>query len=864
MNEKTFKGRVVQKHETEENWAKSSFVPKQAEIVVYDIDDNYSYERFKIGDGITNVNDLPFTVLQSDWNENDITSSAYVANRTHYDSREWVKLYDGIYSSMTMYGVTLLLADDIDYDFSNVRKIKVLFNEVEYELESKLATNKTQTNEANQMIIFGNLAIAKACSEAAAEMAGITLTFDQEMVDTGEPFCVVGGSISLKEPVTDMHVAMWVEEGKLLSLDEKYIPSTIQRTTDENLETTSKEVVGAINELNTNKAEKSQLPMLITLNKVSTANIEGGTIWTADKTYEEIMEHINNGGTVSLYDTTVGIVANDLQIVDNIILFTFSAGLNNDKHTPRAMLSNLYMTTTFYLISSDNSINVFDSSYDLLSSEEPILNTDNKTVLGAINELEANKAETSQLPMIITLSENEETTTTSEDDGISAQYVQTTTTYKVDKTFEEIKAHIDNGGAVVLYDTTFMTGFTTSTYVVSDESIRFILSLSVNSNNVQTYGVTIPSLYVNYIRYDIYPTDYVEVVESEFDINESENTKLNTTNKTITGSINEVNSNLYSLAEVVNVKPDWNENDESSHAYIENRPFYTADPVNTEIYNDTYTFSLEESIGLYLALLDTSASELSEGQNIKITFDNTEYNLTIKYLTEINSVYAGNGSILNSAFSLSLEDTNEPFVLLYSGNTIGIYTTTTETEHSIAIAVINESIVKLDDKYIEHPLMIINGDISEASEAITEKDVYTIIPDKTYEEVKNHVDNGGHVVFSLNDDWFELVEHIDTHNARDGITQMFKFSKVSVLDYIPGVWEYIIIMTPDYTRYYINYFSVESECSSLNTTEKTLVGAINELLATITDLQAEVAELKATYVDLTEDDANALVEEVFG
>jgi hypothetical protein len=29
---------------------------------VYDIDENHTHERFKIGDGKTNVNELPFTI----------------------------------------------------------------------------------------------------------------------------------------------------------------------------------------------------------------------------------------------------------------------------------------------------------------------------------------------------------------------------------------------------------------------------------------------------------------------------------------------------------------------------------------------------------------------------------------------------------------------------------------------------------------------------------------------------------------------------------------------------------------------------------------------------------------------------------
>lgn len=62
MAEKTISNvRVINKHDIEENWLKATgFTPKQGEIIVYDIDENYSYERFKIGDGVQNVNALPF------------------------------------------------------------------------------------------------------------------------------------------------------------------------------------------------------------------------------------------------------------------------------------------------------------------------------------------------------------------------------------------------------------------------------------------------------------------------------------------------------------------------------------------------------------------------------------------------------------------------------------------------------------------------------------------------------------------------------------------------------------------------------------------------------------------------------------
>ena len=53
MVTKNIPSRIVNKHDIEANWIKAvNFIPERGEIIVYDIDDNYTYERFKIGDGI--------------------------------------------------------------------------------------------------------------------------------------------------------------------------------------------------------------------------------------------------------------------------------------------------------------------------------------------------------------------------------------------------------------------------------------------------------------------------------------------------------------------------------------------------------------------------------------------------------------------------------------------------------------------------------------------------------------------------------------------------------------------------------------------------------------------------------------------
>ena len=61
MAEKQINGRIVHKHDIEANWNKATnFIPKNAEIIIYDPDSNYSYARVKVGDGTTKVTSLPF------------------------------------------------------------------------------------------------------------------------------------------------------------------------------------------------------------------------------------------------------------------------------------------------------------------------------------------------------------------------------------------------------------------------------------------------------------------------------------------------------------------------------------------------------------------------------------------------------------------------------------------------------------------------------------------------------------------------------------------------------------------------------------------------------------------------------------
>lgn len=78
MAEKELKTRVQHKHDVEANWSKAvNFIPKAGEIIIYDIDENNSYPRIKIGDGIKTVNALDF-IDEAKANKNEVPQIQFI------------------------------------------------------------------------------------------------------------------------------------------------------------------------------------------------------------------------------------------------------------------------------------------------------------------------------------------------------------------------------------------------------------------------------------------------------------------------------------------------------------------------------------------------------------------------------------------------------------------------------------------------------------------------------------------------------------------------------------------------------------------------------------------------------------------
>lgn len=109
MANKTFQGRIVQKHDTKANWDKAiNFIPLKGEIIIYD-----DLNKIKIGDGTTKINDLKFSLANSDLFICKVTASGtnYTCDKTireMMDAQSAGKIVVAIYGTITysLYAMT--------------------------------------------------------------------------------------------------------------------------------------------------------------------------------------------------------------------------------------------------------------------------------------------------------------------------------------------------------------------------------------------------------------------------------------------------------------------------------------------------------------------------------------------------------------------------------------------------------------------------------------------------------------------------------------------------------------------------------------------------------------------------------------
>ena len=148
----------------------------------------------------------------------------------------------------------------------------------------------------------------------------------------------------------------------------------------------------------------------------------------------------------------------------------------------------------------------------------------------------------------------------------------------------------------------------------------------------------------------------------------------------------------------VQIQADWNQNDSTAADYVKNRPFYTGDPVETVLVEESTVTFVDNNNGLYLAQL-SSTFDATVGEIYKVYWDGTAYECACVYIGDILTI--GNPSFISSG-----SDTGEPFLIsIFSDGRIQILTANTSASHTFSISTTVTPVIKIDPKYLPIPKM---------------------------------------------------------------------------------------------------------------------------------------------------------------
>ena len=181
-------------------------------------------------------------------------------------------------------------------------------------------------------------------------------------------------------------------------------------------------------------------------------------------------------------------------------------------------------------------------------------------------------------------------------------------------------------------------------------------------------------------------------------------------------------NDVLSLSGGGGVQPNWNQNDSTAADYVKNRPFYTGDPVETVLLEETTAPFEDVGNGIYFTLIQ-STNILSVGETYKVSWDGTLYESVCADVG--GTLGIGNLSIMDVG-----SDTGEPFIISQTDR-IQIVTLNTSASHTISISILSApEVVKIDEKYLPAilaPIYIIKND-STFSSSITFEEAWKLPP----------------------------------------------------------------------------------------------------------------------------------------
>ena len=115
------------------------------------------------------------------------------------------------------------------------------------------------------------------------------------------------------------------------------------------------------------------------------------------------------------------------------------------------------------------------------------------------------------------------------------------------------------------------------------------------------------------------------------------------------------NKVIKSALDALGVQSDWNQNDSTAADYVKNRPFYTGDPVETVLVEESTVSFINDSSNIYYGKIPTTV-ELTVGKTYKVSWDGATYECDCVLVSGF--LVIGNQSIISVG-----ADTGEPFLI---------------------------------------------------------------------------------------------------------------------------------------------------------------------------------------------------------
>ena len=151
------------------------------------------------------------------------------------------------------------------------------------------------------------------------------------------------------------------------------------------------------------------------------------------------------------------------------------------------------------------------------------------------------------------------------------------------------------------------------------------------------------------------------------------------------------------------VQADWNQNDDTQPDYVKNRPFYTGDPVETMLLEESTVSFTNVSSNIYYGKIPTTV-ELTAGKTYEVSWDGAAYECDCVLVSGFPAI--GNQSIISVG-----ADSGEPFLITPLSDNGGteIYTLDTSASHRFSISEFAAAEADSDVAYIQEKGTLVVG-----------------------------------------------------------------------------------------------------------------------------------------------------------